>query len=425
MTESVRLRGIAGPPGSRLGKLIGDRLELPVSTGSAPVPFSAVVAEVVDEGSSAAAGTGLPAGEARAEAIAVRLARAGAQAQWDSPVVVADVAELIGLCRRRGASSMALIDADPSLLDGMQVGSWFDARWRLRLMRRVGGLPGAGRALSLLARTSPRWLVAAADIAFWRGVRGQASGSQWRRLTASSYVALVYHRFAGELKPGQERIDIAPRRFGRQLRALRLLRFRPLPAQELLAFHAGGGRLPRRAVAITVDDGTADCVEPLRGSAAWSPLLFVPTRELGRTAHWIDGEPVAGWEEIEELTAAGVGIGSHTRHHRRLTTLEPQALVEELRGSLADLRERLPDPLEIVAYPNGDHDAAVCAASRSAGYLAGFTTEKGRNGAGTDRFRLKRVSVHGDDGALAAVWKATTGEGLPAWWLRLRRLRGR
>lgn len=246
--------------------------------------------------------------------------------------------------------------------------------------------------------------------------------SEWRRLSGRSYVVLVYHRFAGELKPGQERIDIAPRRFSRQLRALRLAGFRHVSPEAIVAFHSGSGEaVAGRGVAITVDDAIEDCVEPLRRHAAWEPQLFVPTAELGGSAHWIDGEPVASWEQVAGLARAGVRIGSHTRHHRRLTSLGKEERAAELAGSLADLRDRgLPGALDILAYPNGDHDAAVCAAAREAGYAAAFTTEKGRNEAGTDPFRLKRVSVHGDDGALAVLWKAWTGQGLPPAWLRLR-----
>lgn len=251
--------------------------------------------------------------------------------------------------------------------------------------------------------------------------------SEWRRLTGGSYVALVYHRFAGEMRPGQERIDIAPRRFARQLRALRLAGFRSVSPEQILAFHRGSARsVPGRGVVITVDDAIEDCVEPLRRHADWEPQLFVPTAELGGTAHWIDGEPVASWGQVDELARAGVRIGSHTRHHRRLATLDEEALTAELAGSLTDLRARVPAALDIVAYPNGDHDAAVCKAAREAGYAAAFTTEKGRNDVSTDRFRLKRVSVHGDDGAFAVLWKAWTGQGLPPAWLSLRsRLRRR
>ena len=259
------------------------------------------------------------------------------------------------------------------------------------------------------------------DLTHWRQVRASATPEQWRRLT-SSYAVLVYHRFAGELKPGQERIDIAARRFFRQLRILRLLGFRPLSLEELLAFHRGERNdLPRRRFAITVDDAMGDAVEPLRRTANLSPQLFVPTAELGGSAHWIDGERVASLDDVRALAAAGVAIGSHTRHHRRLTELDPGDREDELIGSLSDLRENFPNAVAVLAYPNGDHDDDVCAATEAAGYEAAFTTEKGRNGADTDLFRLRRVSVHGADGVLAALWKVLTGEGLPNVWMRMRR----
>jgi peptidoglycan/xylan/chitin deacetylase (PgdA/CDA1 family) len=296
--------------------------------------------------------------------------------------------------------------------------SWCEAPWRTRLARR---LPLAGRLAKLLAPTSPKWRQLADDLAYWEGIRKTASPAEWRRLT-SSYAVLVYHRFAGELKPGQERIDLAPRRFRRQLRLLRALGFKTLPLQELVAFHSGERNdLPRRRFAITVDDAMADAVAPLRDAAGWAPQLFVPTAEVGKTAHWVDGEPVAGWDEVRELAAAGVTIGSHTRHHRRLSRLPAAERAAELVGSLAELRDNVPGAAAVIAYPNGDHDDAVCEAARQAGYALAYTTEKGRNDAAADPFRLRRVSVHGADGALAVLWKVLTGEALPGVWLRLRR----
>lgn len=295
--------------------------------------------------------------------------------------------------------------------------SWSEAPWRTRLARH---LPLIGQLARLLAARSPRWQDLAEDVKYWQGVRKQANAEEWQRLT-SSYAVLVYHRFAGELKPGQERIDLDPRRFRRQLRLLRLLGFKPLPLEELIAFHAGKrNELPRRRFVITVDDAMADAVEPLRETAKLAPQLFVPTAELGKSAHWIDGEPVATWDQIRDLAAVGVAIGSHTRHHRRLSQLPLVEREVELAGSLTELREHVPGAAAVIAYPNGDHDDAVCTAAREAGYTLAYTTEKGRNDAATDPFRLRRVSVHGADGALAVLWKVLTGEALPGPWLRRR-----
>lgn len=296
--------------------------------------------------------------------------------------------------------------------------SWSDAPWRTRLLRRLR-VPAA--VLAPLARFSERWRELQADLAHWARVRSQASPEEWRRLT-SSYSVLVYHRFAGELKPGQERIDIAPSLYYRQLRLLRLLGFKPLPLGDLIAFHHGElNELPRRRFVITVDDAMADAVEPLRRTAHLSPQLFVPSAEVAGSAHWIDGEPVAGWEEIRELARAGVAIGSHTRHHRRLTQLGAAEREVELVGSLAELRKQVPKAVAVLAYPNGDHDDAVREATEEAGYELAFTTEKGRNDCTSDPFRLRRVSIHGADGAFAALWKVLTGEALPGWWPRPRR----
>lgn len=303
-------------------------------------------------------------------------------------------------------------------MSGPVAADWCEAPWRTRLARR---LPLLGRLARLAAPRSQRWRQLAEDIAYWQGVRASASDAEWRRLT-SSYAVLVFHRFAGELKPGQERIDLDPRRFRRQLRFLRLLGFETLSVEEIRAFHNGERNdLPRRRFAITVDDAMADAIESLRWAARLAPQLFVPSSEVGGRAHWIDGEPVASWDDLRELAAAGVAIGSHTRHHRRLTQLGAAEREVELVGSLAELRKEVPGAAAALAYPNGDHDGEVCAATRAAGYELAYTTEKGRNGAGTDPYRLKRVSVHGADGVLAVLWKVLTGEALPGWWLRLRR----
>ena len=276
------------------------------------------------------------------------------------------------------------------------------------------------------ARRSPRQVRAAADLSFWKGVRERASATEWRRWTTSSYAALLYHRFAGEHKPGQERIDVAPKLFDRQLRALSLAHYRPLRAEQIIEFHSGViGELPRRSFTITVDDAISDCVAPLLRHARCCPQLFVSTQEVGGRAHWIDDEPVATWADVRALAAAGVAVGSHARLHRRLTAVSESERAAELTGSLADLWERIPNPIEVVAFPNGDHDRAVCRAAREAGFRAAYTTEKGRNGAGTDPHSLRRVSIHGHDGALAVLWKVLTGEALPATWLKLRAMRQR
>jgi len=412
LTEPT-LHGLAGPAGTALARWLAS--EPHFHDGAAPIvgPVPRLVARV--SGSD-----DLPAeGAAGAEAAAVRLRRQGVPLRWGEPDTVASVGELVRFCRERGRSSVAVLRRDPTLCAELQIGSWFDAPLRARITRRLARrLP-----VRALARArSPRALRTTADAAFWAGVKSAATSAEWRLLTSASYVALVYHRLAGEGKPGQEKLDTAPARFDAHLRVLRALRFRVLSASDLLAVLGGEREAPRRSVVLTFDDATLDCLEPLRRTDRQPTILFVPTREIGGTAHWLDGEPIMSWDDVRTLAGAGVAVGAHARRHRRLAGLPSDELADEVAGSFADLRPEVPTATPILAYPHGAHDLAARNAAAAAGFAAAFTTEKGRNGTGTDRFCLKRISVHGYDGALAVAWKAATGERPPLWlgWRRRR-----
>lgn len=353
---------------------------------------------------------GLPAGPAAAEALAARLHAAQVPVSWGAPVEFRTPADLLAWTRARGRAALELIRVDPALLAHCEIGSWYDASPRARAARRLllrgPGMPPSGGS---------RGHLAALDFAFWRGVRDVATAAEWQRLTGSAYVALMYHRLAGARVPGQERLDIAPADFARHLRVLRRLRFTVLSTEQVIAFHTGlSPALPRRSVVLTFDDGFLDCVQPLLIHAKVGAQLFVSTDELGGRAHWLAGEEVMTWDDLRKLAMAGVEIGSHAKHHNRLPAHSDGVLADELAGSLAALRDRLPCPAPVLAYPNGAHDRRVREAAIGAGYRAAYTTEKGRNGAGTDRWLLRRVSVHACDGRARLLWKALTGQAVPA-----------
>jgi peptidoglycan/xylan/chitin deacetylase (PgdA/CDA1 family) len=359
---------------------------------------------------------GLPDGPATAEAVAVRLRRDGGEPAWAEPLRAESRGAFLRLCRARGASSLAIVRADPSLLAGMQIGGWFDSYARRRLARRA---VLAARVPSSLLRGS------AAEAAFWSGVRAEATAGEWERLTKSSYVVLIYHRIAGDRKPGQERIDISPQAFDRHMRWLRRLGLRPLRVEELVAFHRDPeARLPRRGVLVTADDGFRDAVLALRRHANLRPIVFVSTAAVGGDApwEWAGGEPIASWSELEQLCTDGGEVGSHARTHVRLPELDPEAVASELTESRRELQQHLSRPAPLLAYPHGRNDQTTRRAAAIAGYHAAFTTEAGRNGAGTDPYALRRIGPKEWDGAAAFLWQALTGEAVP-WWIERRRRR--
>lgn len=424
------MRTLTGPRGSRLAAWLdserhfhGEYLRPLVA------PLTTIVAAVDanDDGSVTKAGAGLPNGAARPEAVAVRLRRDGVPVRWGEPVALSSARELEEFCRSRGRSSVALVRADPSLLTELQIGGWFQAASKGRGLRRV--LLRAGFLARLLRSVvrSPAAFRIASDVAFWSGVRGEATKEEWSRLTRSSYVTFCYHRLAGEMRRGEEQLDVPPRQFRGQLRTLRLLGYRPLPVEDVIAFHAGElSTLPRRRYLLTADDAYVDAATTLQEVPAALPILFVSTElSAGRPARLSESlpadlpqAPIADWELLRSTARAGVAIGSHTRTHPSLTKLDPRELEDELAGARTDIsREGVPEA-PLLAYPYGRHDEGVRQAAIEAGYALAFTTQVGRNGAGTDRWCLHRVGIHARDGFSAFLWKTFTGEQAPELWER-------
>jgi peptidoglycan/xylan/chitin deacetylase (PgdA/CDA1 family) len=410
VTDGVVVHPIAVP--SALGP--GDRVLLggirPLVGPFDPPPFR--IEGPADVLASAAAG--LPEGEAHAEAIAVRLRRRSVPLRWGEPHELAPRA-FLAWSERRGRASVALLRADPSLLPELQLGGFHHAgaagRAARRVLMRAPRIHAAGRVLRALA-----------DAAFWRGVRDACDDAEWARLTRG-YAALLYHRLAGEMKPGQERLDLPPEQFAAQLRMLRRLGFRPLSLADAIAFHAGARDLPRRAVLVTADDAFADCAAALTAHGGWRPALFVPTAAVGGAARWAGGEPIAGWPALRALREAGGELGAHSRTHADLTRLDDGDLGAEVGGAVRDLAAAVPDVPPTFAYPHGRHDVRVREAAQRSGALLAFTSAPGRNGAGTDPWCLRRVGVKAYDSLPAVAWKALTGEPLPGRWERRRRRR--
>jgi len=110
------------------------------------------------------------------------------------------------------------------------------------------------------------------------------------------------------------------------------------------------------------------------------------------------GSPLLTWEMVEAMAKGGIAFGSHTVTHPILSHETPERVQEEVRRSKERIEERLGRPVYGFAYPNGtpsDFNDRVVDQVREAGYRHACTTIEGLNRAGTDRFRLLRVNVHG------------------------------
>ncbi len=108
------------------------------------------------------------------------------------------------------------------------------------------------------------------------------------------------------------------------------------------------------------------------------------------------GEPLnrtVTWEQLQELHAQGIRIGSHTLSHPILTSVPEDAVRIELNDSRRQIEAGLGAPCVTLAYPNGNHNDATVRAAGEAGYTLAFTTKRGLWTRQTDLLRVPRVNI--------------------------------
>jgi peptidoglycan/xylan/chitin deacetylase (PgdA/CDA1 family) len=144
-----------------------------------------------------------------------------------------------------------------------------------------------------------------------------------------------------------------------------------------------------RRVAVTFDDAFLSVLElakPVLDELGWPATVFAVSDHVrdgwplawSGTERWLTTEHEAelrGMDaaQLQALAAAGWEIGSHTATHPSLPALAADELQEELERSKADLEALLGLPMDSIAYPYGDHDDAVVAATERAGYVRAAT----------------------------------------------------
>jgi len=106
----------------------------------------------------------------------------------------------------------------------------------------------------------------------------------------------------------------------------------------------------------------------------------------------------ASWDQLREMAAGGIEIGSHTRSHPRLTLLSQEESREEIEGSKRDIEAQISRPVASFAYPNGreqDFDDRCKREVAAAGYSLAVAGYYGPDVL-RDVFALKRLSIDTD-----------------------------
>lgn len=108
-----------------------------------------------------------------------------------------------------------------------------------------------------------------------------------------------------------------------------------------------------------------------------------------------DWDGMMNWDHLRQMQREGHEIGSHSHSHPILPLVDDEGLQNEIMGSKTRLEQQLGREVVSFCYPNGDHDARVVAAVRTAGYRYAVTTTYGLNSRGADVCTMRRIDIQG------------------------------
>ena len=248
--------------------------------------------------------------------------------------------------------------------------------------------------------------------------------------------AFMYHHINWQT---DDLVTLDPRDFENHLQVLSQKGIQTLFFDELLAFLNGKKEIPRRAVALTFDDGHLDnwvYAFPLLKKYGMKATIFVvtswmgngpkrslgdgansgiqipveipPHREVKKRAFEGDRSVSLQWEEAREMEASGlVDIQSHTHFHRRYPAAEREGgrldpagrreVLDDLGTSKNLIEAHLHKVCRFLAWPWGKYDEEAVTLAQEVGFEGVATTEKGVNAPGSDVFAIKRIVAKSGD----------------------------
>jgi len=259
-----------------------------------------------------------------------------------------------------------------------------------RIIRAVLRHRIAGRGVRLAGLAALVWLAPAAAVA------------------ADSAVIIMYHRFGESEYPST---NITVKQFESHIAELQKGAYTVLPVPDIIDALRAGRRLPDRTVGLTIDDAYLSVYRiawPRLKTAGMPFTLFIATDPIDRG--------LAGfmnWDQIRELAAGGVTIGSQTATHPHMPRSGAARNQTELEKSNARFSKELGKPPLLFAYPYGEASLVVAGLVRKTGFTAAFGQHSGVMNRTDDFFYLPRFAMNENYGSLQRFRLAANALPLP------------
>lgn len=261
----------------------------------------------------------------------------------------------------------------------------FSENMRKRIIRITALLTVAVLILSAMpvfAAEPPAWLQKLeggklVDTRDEESEQKQAELEKWQAKKREMKVPiLLYHHITNDEFSDWEAISlISPKDFRLHMTAIKV-HFTPISLREYYNYVAcedGSVDIPDNPIIVTFDDGYLSNYEiayPILKELEIPATIFVVTDTVGAVA----GEGKVNnshftWEQAKEMEESGlIEIQSHTVNHLKMTSLNHDEMIRQLRKSKYDIEKNLGRECDMIAYPYGDYNEGIKNAARAAGF---------------------------------------------------------
>jgi peptidoglycan/xylan/chitin deacetylase (PgdA/CDA1 family) len=103
------------------------------------------------------------------------------------------------------------------------------------------------------------------------------------------------------------------------------------------------------------------------------------------------------WQEIVEMSRAGVRFGSHTRSHEILTSVSEEVAREQLDGTATEIEKAVGKACPTFSYPNGNWSAATRNIVADAGFKLAVTADRQIWTVDSNPLAIPRSNVYEED----------------------------
>jgi len=199
-------------------------------------------------------------------------------------------------------------------------------------------------------------------------------------------------------------LTVTPDIFDQQLDYLKQHGYHTITFNQLFNFLYYNGPLPSKPIILSFDDGYEDAYKfayPILKEHGYSGMFYIITGKVG----W---KGQATWDQLREMVANGMQMGSHTITHRNMGEVwrySHAIAQQELQQSQQDMQTQLGMAIQQFCYPTGEpfhHEQpvvqqAIMTLLEQDGYI-GATTDPPPMGMTQDSqkpFILLRVRVDG------------------------------